>query len=334
MDSLQEAGEVLKKIVRVFTNYETSSEEFAENFPSSSLVQSDYELHLNEVGHADLALVLGHARPGMWVEGCPLGVYKLIQDPPQPGIFGRFTRFAPSWADVTLTPFPLETYPNRRIEKHPAIYNWHLGISFEKVISLDVSSKSRGISCIASTKQDLPGHSKRFQFVQSVEASDLDIDVFGRGRSHPLPNGKLDGLLPYNYSIAIENTVHDDYFTEKILDCWLSGTVPIYFGALNLESYFPSDSFIRLPSLDFEEFRQRVLSGEFTDVDFERRKPFVEQARAIAIQQFSMHALVSRVIGRGLQEQKFQRKGRISLTDLDSYSHALRDWAALKVRRG
>ena len=334
MDRNKEVGEVLKKTVRVFTNYETSSAQFAENFPNSSLAQSDYELLLNESGPADLALVLGHARPGMWVEDCPLGVYKLIQDPPQPGIFGRFTRFAPRWADITLTPFPAETYPRRRIELHPAIYNWHLGISFDHVVSLDTLTKTKGISCIASTKQDLPGHSKRFQFVQNIEDSNLSIDVFGRGRTHPLPDGKLDGLLPYRYSIAIENTVHDDYFTEKIMDCWLAGTVPIYFGALNLEDYFPSDSFIRLHSLDFEEFRQRVNSGEFSHEDFEWRKPFVEKARALTIEKFSLHALVAGVIGRGKQDQRFQRNGRISLSDLDSYSHSLRDWVALRARRG
>lgn len=324
----------MKRTIRVFTSYETSESEFAKNFPGSSLSQLEYELHLNASGRADLAIVLGYAQPGMWVEGCELGVYKLIQDPPQPGLFGRFTRFSPPWADVTLTPFPSDTYPKRRIEAHPAIYNWHLGISYDDVVSLDFSSKPLGISCIASTKQDLPGHSKRFEFVQQIEHSGLAIDVFGRGRSKPLPAGKLDGLLPYKYSIAIENTAHDDYFTEKILDCWLAGTVPIYFGSLNLESYFPRESFIRLPNLDFELFRKQVMSGAFCDEDFELRRPFIQQARAIAIEQFSMHALVSKVLDRGTRGQTFQHKGRVSLSDIDSYSHWLRDWVALKVRRG
>lgn len=334
MDRFEEVGEVLKKTVRVFTNYETTSEEFAQNFPRSSLSQSDYEIRLNDSGPADLALVLGHAQPGMWVVDCPLGVYKLIQDPPQPGVFGRFTRFAPRWADVTLTPFPADTYPQRRIENHPAIYNWHLGISYDDVVSLDVSNKTLDVSCIASTKQDLPGHSKRFDFVQQIDDSGLNIDVFGRGRSRPLPGGKLDGLLPYRYSIAIENTVHDDYFTEKILDCWLAGTVPIYFGALNLEEHFPKDSFIRLSDLDFDKFNDRVMYGEFSKEDFERRKAAVDEAREITIEKFSMHALVSSIISRGQNDSKFLHSGRISLSDLDSYSHSLRDWAASQVRRG
>ncbi len=323
----------MKKTVRVFTNYETSSDEFAENFPKSSPVQSEYELHLNESGPADLALVLGHARPGMWVEGCQLGIYKLIQDPPQPGLFGRFTRFAPSWADETLTPFPSATYPKRPISRHPAIYNWHLGISYDEVVALDVSQKNLDISCIASTKQDLPGHSKRFDFVQQIEQSNPAIHVFGRGRAKPLPKGKLDGLLPYRYSIAIENTVHDDYFTEKVMDCWLAGTVPIYYGALNLEHYFPKDSFIRLEKLDYEDFAQRVKAGEFSKEEFERRRAAVSQARELVIERFSMHALISSMLERGKQGPPFNHSGRVSVSDLDSFSHAFRDWVAAKVKR-
>ena len=323
----------MKKTVRVFTNYETSSDQFSENFPSSSLQQSEYELHLNESGPADLALVLGHARPGMWVKDCPLGIYKLIQDPPQPGLFGRFTRFAPSWADETLTPFPAATYPSRNISKHPAIYNWHLGISYDEVVSLDSSQKTLDISCIASTKQDLPGHSKRFEFVQEIEQSNLAIDVFGRGRAKPLPKGKLDGLLPYRYSIAIENTMHDDYFTEKVMDCWLAGTVPIYYGALNLEEYFPKDSFIRLNHLDYEDFAKRVKAGEFSSEAFERRRAAVVQAREIVIEKFSMHALVASTLERGMGHLPFNHTGRVLVSDLDSYSHAFRDWVAAKVKR-
>jgi hypothetical protein len=323
----------LKKTVRVFTNYETSSDEFSANFPNSSLNQSKYVLHLNESGPADLALVLGHARPGMWVEGCSMGIYKLIQDPPQPGLFGRFTRFAPSWADETLTPFPAATYPKRPISRHPAIYNWHLGISFDEVVSLDFSEKSLDMSCIASTKQDLPGHSKRFEFVQKIEHKNLAIDVFGRGRAKPLPKGKLDGLLPYRYSIAIENTIHDDYFTEKVMDCWLAGTLPIYYGAQNLEDYFPEDSFIRLNELDYEDFAKRVKEGEFSQEEFERRRSALSRARALVIEKFSMNALVSSTLERGQASQPLKHSGRVLISDLDSYSHWFRDWVASKVRR-
>lgn len=322
----------MKKILRVFTNYKTSSDEFRDNFPNSSLSQKGYELLLNQSGPADAALILGHAQPGMWVEGCPLGIYKLIQDPPQTGFFGRFTRFAPKWADETLTPFPEQTRPQRRIAKHPAVYNWHLGITFDEITSLDFPKKYFDISCIASTKRDLPGHSERFKFVHQLESSSLAIDVYGRGRSRELIEGKAQGLLPYRYSIAIENTSHNDYFTEKVMDCWLTGTVPIYFGAPNLETYFPKESFIQLEKLDFDNFMKRVREGEFSEIDFERRKSAMAEARAIVIEKFSMHALALNILSRREGQMPIERSGKILISDFDSYSHGLRDWAATRLK--
>jgi len=36
---------------------------------------------------------------------------------------------------------------------------------------------------------------------------------------------KADTLVPYMFSLAIENSKLDGYFTEKLLDCFLTGVV-------------------------------------------------------------------------------------------------------------
>jgi hypothetical protein len=46
------------------------------------------------------------------------------------------------------------------------------------------------------------------------------------------------------FSIAIENAVNTNYFTEKIVDCFLTGTIPIYYGCPNIEQFFNSDGII------------------------------------------------------------------------------------------
>lgn len=40
------------------------------------------------------------------------------------------------------------------------------------------------------------------------------------------------------FHIAIENTSIKNYFSEKILDCFRSKTVPIYYGCTNIEDFF------------------------------------------------------------------------------------------------
>lgn len=88
---------------------------------------------------------------------------------------------------------------------------------------------------------------KRVSIVKEILKSDLDIDIFGNSWVKSEFNNderikgeianKKDGLVDYKFSIAIENCVEDGYFTEKLTDCILTDTTPIYYGCPNIESY-------------------------------------------------------------------------------------------------
>ncbi len=58
-------------------------------------------------------------------------------------------------------------------------------------------------------------------------------------------------LKQYKFSICFENA-HSipGYITEKIFDCLASGSIPVYWGAPNIESHVDKDCFI-----DFREFK-------------------------------------------------------------------------------
>ena len=322
----------ISKVVRIFSNFTSIEGDFRFHFPGNTLTQDEYRVTVNESGEADLAIVLGTAKPGSWVSDCSLGVFKVIQDPPQQHFFRRFTRTAPRWADVTLTPFPDQMSPSNHARGVPTIFNWHLGISYDEVISLDISSKPESISCIASSVRKLPGHAQRFAFVSEIETRLPQVDVFGRGRKNELKSGKLAGLLPYQFSVAIENTSQPDYFTEKVMDCWLAGTIPIYYGAINLENYFPEESFVRLDTLDFSKFRESLLDGEFSSEEYFRRLGAVKKARQTVVEEYSMHALVKNLIHDQRPRLSSGSKNRRYLHDFDAFSHYFRESAASILR--
>jgi hypothetical protein len=52
------------------------------------------------------------------------------------------------------------------------------------------------------------------------------------------------------FGIAIENTQHNGYFTEKILDCFLQKTIPIYWGCSDITDVFNSEGIITFTSVD------------------------------------------------------------------------------------
>jgi hypothetical protein len=56
---------------------------------------------------------------------------------------------------------------------------------------------------------------------------------------------KIGTIKNYLFNICYENTKDTPgYITEKIFDCFAAGTIPIYWGASNIEDYIPKDCFI------------------------------------------------------------------------------------------
>ena len=60
-----------------------------------------------------------------------------------------------------------------------------------------------------------------------------------------IASDKLLVMSRYKFSICFENTNNINYYiTEKIFDCFLAGTVPVYWGAPNIIDCIPSKCFI------------------------------------------------------------------------------------------
>ena len=55
---------------------------------------------------------------------------------------------------------------------------------------------------------------------------------------------KIKFLTSYKFSIAMENTEGDGYVSEKIIESFLSGTIPIYYGDYMIDEYINPDSYI------------------------------------------------------------------------------------------
>ena len=62
----------------------------------------------------------------------------------------------------------------------------------------------------------------------------------------PIGNNENDKekLFDSMFSIAIENTKEENYFSEKIIDCLQSKTIPVYFGCPNIGDYFNTEGMI------------------------------------------------------------------------------------------
>ena len=51
-------------------------------------------------------------------------------------------------------------------------------------------------------------------------------------------------IANYKFALYFENTVYHGYLTEKIIDCFVAGVIPIYFGDPMVERIIPPEIFI------------------------------------------------------------------------------------------
>ncbi|OCT66947.1 alpha-(1,3)-fucosyltransferase 7 [Xenopus laevis] len=78
----------------------------------------------------------------------------------------------------------------------------------------------------------------------------LKVDVYGTANRKPLcPSCLLPTISRYQFYLALENSVHPDYITEKLWhNSFQSGAIPIVLGPPreNYEKFIPADSFIHI----------------------------------------------------------------------------------------
>jgi len=125
----------------------------------------------------------------------------------------------------------------------------------------EIYPKTKLVSMIASNKTMCSEHIYRQQIIQKFSNK---CDHFGRGYN-PI-NNKEDGLKDYCFSFAMENATYSNMFTEKITDCFMTGTIPIYYGISNIGNYFNTDGIIilddnfKIEDLSFELYHSKIDS--------------------------------------------------------------------------
>ena len=110
-------------------------------------------------------------------------------------------------------------------------------------------SQRRGISLIASMKNDLEGHKLRHKLI-SFDKSHAHQLLTPLGRAYQRFDDTVSALAPFRYSVVIENCVEPHLFTEKILNCLACKTIPIYWGHETIKQYFDTSNWLFFNDLE------------------------------------------------------------------------------------
>lgn len=136
---------------------------------------------------------------------------------------------------------------NKWLEKR--IDNFHFmphGGTWLREEDIKIHNKNKLCSIIMSNKEWNAGHRHRISIWNRLNKS--NIDCFGSICRNKVEY-KVTALQDYMFSIAMENEsvpflfdreVH--YFSEKLIDCLLTGTIPLYLGNPHIiNNYFNRD---------------------------------------------------------------------------------------------
>lgn len=122
-----------------------------------------------------------------------------------------------------------------------------------------VYAKSKLLSLIASRKGADPngggmqGHRMRHEAIRLLGPSITGVFSTAYPQSvanHEWADNKLAGLKDFMFTIVIENVVDDCWFTEKLLDAFLTGTIPIYWGCPSIGDHFDLGGIIVFKTLE------------------------------------------------------------------------------------
>jgi hypothetical protein len=127
--------------------------------------------------------------------------------------------------------------------------------SVEEILSTPIS-KSRFMSMIVSNKPGTPLQRARLKLAKTLSENCPGlVDIYGRGIRDI--KDKAEALDPYLFSIAIENSYIPNYITEKLTDCFVTGTVPLYSGCPNADIYY--NGFIKIDPWDVQGTIGRII---------------------------------------------------------------------------
>ena len=138
------------------------------------------------------------------------------------------------------------------------------------------------VSTLVGGKLMAPGHHLRQKLwfkenrIKSIPTNFFLSGNFGgieNYKNNPVLGDDKSPLFNSQFHVCIENTKRNNWFTEKLIDCLQTKTIPIYWGCPNIGNWFNTEGFFIVNSLE------EIISvcNSLTDKTYNEKLQFVEE---------------------------------------------------------
>lgn len=189
-----------------------------------------------------------------------------------------------------IDPIGAMRYPDGTVHKNPVVMSY---------TGCDVDAKKFAVSFLTSSKNAAKGHILRHEIFDDLPASIGNLGVW-KHKSPPIVPDKRTILEPYMFSIVPENSQHSGYYTEKIIDCFIAKTIPVYWGCPDIGKYFNLDGILQFENLYELKAKLSLLTPDF----YNNRREVIEENFNRAMQGVHQWDLIENAITNGIAKKK------------------------------
>ena len=137
----------------------------------------------------------------------------------------------------------------------------------------NTKEKEFGVSFVITSPTDMDGYEIRHRLWKMKDEITIPKYFYNSSKrpivdAAPKLGDTKEDLFNTMFSVCIENTKEPYYFSEKLIDCIQSKTVPIYYGCSRIEEFFDIDGMI----LVSDEKEIIEICNSLTSEDYENRK--------------------------------------------------------------
>lgn len=247
--------------------------------PGGSMQWKEYTFTEDAVAECDYLVILEYPHDDFSVKVNPENVLHLCQEPPNE--VSRYRQYANKKVKLIFNQLDIK---RNNVLSHGAL-PWHVDQDYDFLSALqpDELQKENKVVWVTSSQRTSKGHHERMDFLDRIKGLP-DVELYGRGIK-PIDD-KWEVLSGSKYAIAYENFQSDYYWTEKIMDCYLSYTMPLYFGCNAIGNFFPKHSYIELDPKDrhIDLFLKEIVASK----KWEENIDAIANARQLILNEYQL----------------------------------------------
>jgi hypothetical protein len=179
-----------------------------------------------------------------------------------------------------------------------SIFLWHITEKFDKIRKEAIKNYNKKKFCaalISNCESEF-----RLNFIEKLSKY-KKVDMGGKCQNNINRNvkNKIEFLSNYKFSIAMENSNGDGYLSEKIVDSFLAGTIPIYYGDYILDEFINPKSYILIKGeKDIEkkiEYIKKIDSDDNLYKSIMKEKPIIDDNFANKIDELEIKSFLKHI---------------------------------------